>query len=67
MSKLLRIADVADRTGLTIGTVRNYCCWGILPPPRQRVGTVMFFAAEDIAFYMKTRRDVRKPRRKHRH
>jgi excisionase family DNA binding protein len=55
----LRVEDVAERTGYTVGTVYEYVRKGVLPPPRERVGTTMLFAAEDIAFFNRTRRKRR--------
>jgi len=51
MAKLLRIAEAAAFCGFTEGTARKYVQAGILPPPRERVGTVMFFAPEDLRFF----------------
>lgn len=49
---LLRIAEVAERTGLTVGTLYNYVSEGIAPTPRARVGTVALFAPDDIDFFI---------------
>jgi DNA-binding transcriptional MerR regulator len=51
----LRVEDVAKRTSYTVGTVRQYVSRGVLPPPRERIGNVTLFAAEDIRFYLQTR------------
>lgn len=61
---MLRIEQVAKRTGYTLSTLRSYSSDGILPPPRKRIGTTMLFAAADIDFFMKTRKTARGPYRR---
>jgi hypothetical protein len=66
VKKNMRIADVAKATGLTLGTCYAYASAGILPPPRQRIGTVMIFCREDIEFFLEVhegRPGARKSRR----
>jgi excisionase family DNA binding protein len=64
--KNMRIKDVAEMTGLTLGTCYMYVSSGVLPPPRERIGTVMIFAREDIHAFKKShsgRPNARKSRR----
>jgi predicted DNA-binding transcriptional regulator AlpA len=66
MKRNMRITDVAKMTGLTLGTCYVYVSGGILPPPRERIGTAMIFDREDIEFFLEIhegRPGARKSRR----
>jgi len=67
MKRGLRIEDVAKRIGLAVSTTYTLSTKRDFPPPRERVGVVKFYAAEDIDFWRRTRTDGRKRNgRKHR-
>ena len=60
MPRGLRIEDIAKRIGRAISTTYELTAQPDFPPPRERVGNVKFWAAEDVDFWRKTRVDRRK-------
>lgn len=61
MPKLLRVDDVAKRSGLTKATVYSYVCWGWLPGPAKRIGNVNFFDPRKVKAFMEARAETAKP------
>jgi predicted site-specific integrase-resolvase len=72
MKRFLRMADVAELSGLTLGTCRVYKSRGWLPEPVKRIGNVQFFDRPTVRAYLeihnagKVRPDLRKSVRRKR-
>jgi predicted DNA-binding transcriptional regulator AlpA len=57
----LRIDDIAKRLGLSRGRIYNIISLRRhdFPPPRMRIGSVKFWAREDVNLWLRTRVDGR--------
>jgi predicted DNA-binding transcriptional regulator AlpA len=60
MRWILGHKEVAEFTGYTLGTIRQFAHLGYLPPPRKRIGSCLFFAREDIRQFMRDRAPKRR-------
>jgi len=50
---LLRTPEAAAHCGFTRGSFLNYVSWGLLPPPRVKIGRTGFYDRRDLDRFMK--------------
>jgi predicted DNA-binding transcriptional regulator AlpA len=51
--KLLRMAEVAKLSGLTLHTCYTYKCHGLLPQPAMKIGPIPFYDRSEVQAAMK--------------
>jgi hypothetical protein len=62
LKQYLSIEQVAERTGYTLGSLRQFSASGDLPPPAETIGCRHFYLREDIAAWLQFNRT--NPRRR---